>query len=69
MARSRRTASRKEVAAARQPDPNDDPDDSFEAPSAPENDNDDAASNPPTSRKGTLLPTASTTLMQSFART
>ena len=45
MVRSRRTATREEVEAARQPDP----DDSSEAPSAPEDDDDDnnATSNPP----------------------
>ncbi len=46
MARSRRTATREEVEAARARQP--DPDDSSEAPSAPEDDDDDnAASNPP----------------------
>jgi hypothetical protein len=49
MARSRRTATRKEVTAARQPDP----DNSSKALSAPENDDDDdAASNPPDQQEG-----------------
>ena len=56
MARSRRTATRKEVAAARQPDPNDDPDDSSKAPSAPENDDDDATSNPSDQQEGDFAP-------------
>ena len=52
MARSRRTATREEVEAARQPDP----DDSSEAPSAPENNDDDAASNPPDQQEGDFAP-------------
>ena len=56
MARSRRTATREEVAGARQPDPNNNPDDSSEAPSAPENNDDDAASNPPDQQEGDFAP-------------
>ena len=53
MARSRRTATRKEVAVARQPDPND----SSKAPSAPEDDDDDdAANNPPDQQDGDYVP-------------
>ena len=52
MARSRRTATREEVAAARQPDP----DDSSEAPSAPKNNDNDAASNPPDQQEGDFAP-------------
>ena len=63
MARFRRTETREEVAVARQPDPNDNPDDNSEAPSAPENDKDDAVSNPPNQQ------TALTTLTQSSAGT
>ena len=56
MARSRRTATRKEVAAARQPDLNDNPNNSSEAPSAPKNNDDDAASNPPDQQEGDFAP-------------
>ena len=54
MARSRRTATREEVEAARQPDP----DDSSEALSAPEDDedDDDAANNPPDQQDEDYVP-------------
>jgi hypothetical protein len=56
MARSRRTATREEVEAARARQP--DPDDSSETPSAPEDDDDDdnAASNPPDQQDGNFAP-------------
>ena len=56
MARSRRTATREEVEAARARQS--DPDDSSETPSAPEDDDDDdsAASNPPDQQDGNLAP-------------
>ena len=52
MVRYQKTATREEVAAARQPDP----DNSSKAPSAPESDNDDAASNPPDQQEGDFAP-------------
>ncbi len=54
MVRSRKTATRKEVATARQPDL----DNSSKAPSAPKtkNDDDDAASNPPNQQEGDFAP-------------
>ncbi len=52
MARSQKTATRQEVAAARQPDP----DNSSEAPSVPESDDDAAASNPPNQQEGDFTP-------------
>ena len=54
MARSRRTATREEVEAARQADP----DDSSEATSAPEDndDDDDAVNNPPDQQDGDYVP-------------
>ncbi len=56
MARSRKTATRQEVAAARQPDPNNNPEDSSEVSSAPKNNDADAVSDPPDQQEGDFAP-------------